>query len=98
MQVSVAATILCQLKALDPHALWVWGAKDFVNTGNGLQFRVGGLAEFKGLVHIRYNDGSDLYHIAFMKMKKGLPVVVKQIDDVYVEDMVNVIDETVFSD
>lgn len=95
MQVPVAATILCQLKELDPRALLAWGAKDFVNTGNGLQFRVGGLAKFKGLVHIRYNDGSDLYHIAFMKMKRGLPVVIKQADDVYVEDMINVIDETV---
>jgi hypothetical protein len=92
---TIAATILSQLKALDPRAMWAWGAKDLVNTGKGLQFRVGGLAKFKGLVHIRYNEGSDLYEIDFIKIKKGLPVVVKTVDDVYVEDMINVIDATV---
>ena len=92
---TVAATILSQLKALDPRAMWAWGAKDLANTGKGLQFRVGGLAKFKGLVHIRYNEGSDLYEIDFIKIKKGLPVVVKTVDDVYVEDMINVIDATV---
>ena len=92
---NIAATILSQLKALDPRAMWAWGAKDLVNTGKGLQFRVGGLAKFKGLVHIRYNEGSDLYEIDFIKIKKGLPVVVKTVDDVYVEDMINVIDATV---
>jgi hypothetical protein len=92
---TVASTILSQIKALDPSAMWAWGAKDFVNTGKGLQFRVGGMAKFKGLVHIRYNEGADLYEIDFIKIKKGLPVVVKTVDDVYVEDMINVIDATV---
>ena len=92
---NIAATILSQLKAREPFVMWAWGAKDLVNTGKGLQFRVGGLTKFKGLVHIRYNEGSDLYEIDFIKIKKGLPVVVKTVDDVYVEDMINVIGATV---
>ena len=92
---NVAQTILSQIKAIDARALWAWGAKDLVNTGAGLQFRVGGMAKFKGLVHVKYNAGADLYTIEFSKVRKGLPTVVNSVSDVYAESLVNEIDRVV---
>lgn len=92
---NVAKTILDQIKAIDARAMWAWGAKDLVNTGKGLQFRVGGLANFKGLVHVRYDEGNDLYDVEFIKIKKGVPVVVKKEEGVFCDCLVKVIDATV---
>lgn len=92
---NVAKTILNQIKAIDARAMWAWGAKDLVNTGKGLQFRVGGMAKFKGLVHVRYNEGDDLYDVEFIKIKKGIPVVVKKDEGVFCDCLVSVIDATV---
>lgn len=92
---NTAQTIISQIKAIDGRAFWAWGAKDLVNTGKGLQFRVGGMAKFKGLVHVKYNEATDLYDIDFMKIKKGVPTIVHTDNDVFVEDLVNVIDLTV---
>ena len=64
-----------------------------VNTGKGLQFRTGGMAKHKGLVHVKYNEGTDLYDIDFIK--KSMPVVVHAVSDVFVEDLVSTIDLTV---
>jgi hypothetical protein len=75
--------------------MWAWGAKDFVNTGTGLQFRVGGMAKFKGLVHVVYVAGEDLYTVQFMKMRKGVLNVVQEVTSVYAEDLVVTIDEVV---
>lgn len=91
----VSETILKQIKILDKFALDAWGAKDFVYTNKGLQFRVGGLAKFKGLVHVKYNQATDLYDIDFLKMKKGLPTVVKTINNVYVFNLIKTIDSVV---
>lgn len=92
---NVAKTILNQIKAIDAHAMLAWGAKDFVCTSKGLQFRVGGLAKFKGLVHVRYNEGNDLYDIEFFKIRKGMPEVVKKVEGVFWDWLVDVIDATV---
>ena len=92
---NTANTILQQIKTLDPRALFAWGAKDLVNTGKGLQFRTGGMAKHKGLVHVKYNEATDLYDIDFIKIKKSMPVVVHAVSDVFVEDLVNTIDLTV---
>ncbi len=89
---SIAKTILTQIKTLDPRALWAWGAKDLVATKEGLQFRTGGMAKHKGLVHVKYNQGSDLYDIDFLKIKKGVPTVVQSSNEVFVEDLVGTID------
>ena len=90
---NTANTILQQIKTLDPRALFAWGAKDLVNTGKRLQFRTGGMAKHKGLVHVKYNEGTDLYDIDFIK--KSMPVVVHAVSDVFVEDLVSTIDLTV---
>lgn len=92
---SIAKTILSQIKTIDPRAMWAWGAKDLVDFGNGLQFRTGGMAKHKGLVQVKYDGGSDLYNIDFLKIKKGLPTVVKSVEGVFAEDLVNTIDLTV---
>lgn len=91
---NIAKTILEQIRAIDGRAMWAWGAKDIVNTGAGLQFKVGGLAKFKGHIHIKLN-ASDLYDIEFYKIRKGDIKVTNKFDDVYAEDLVNVIDSVV---
>lgn len=92
---NIATTIRNQIATIDPRALWAWGAKDLVATKQGLQFRVGGLAKFKGLVHVKYNEADDLYDIDFLKIKKGMPVVVQSSAGVFVDMLVNTIDKVV---
>lgn len=89
---NIAQIILSQIKTIDPRAMWAWGAKDLVNTGKGLQFRVGGMAKFKGIVNIVYNEGDDLYDIDFMKVRKGEIKVVQNKRGVFVDQLVNTID------
>ena len=89
---NTATIIRDQILGLDRRALAAWGAKDLVATKQGLQFRVGGLAKFKGLVHVKYNEADDLYDIDFLKIKKGMPTVVQSTDGVYAEDLVRTID------
>ena len=91
---NIAKTILEQIRTIDPRATWAWGAKDFVNTGAGLQFKVGGLAKFKGHVHVKLN-ASDLYDVEFYKIRAGNIKVTNKFDDVFAEDLVNVIDSVV---
>lgn len=91
---NIAQTILSQIKTLDGRALWAWGAKDLVNTGTGLQFKVGGLAKFKGQVLVKLN-AADLYDIEFFKIRKGEVKVTNTFTDVFAEDLVDVIDSVV---
>ena len=92
---NIAQTILSQIRTIDPRATWAWGAKDFVNTGKGLQFRTGGLAKHKGLVHVKYNEAEDLYDIDYLKIKKGVPTVVHYQKGIFADNLVNVIDMVV---
>lgn len=91
---NIAQTILSQIKTIDARAMWAWGAKDLVNTGSGLQFKVGGMAKFKGHVLVKLNGG-DLYDLEFYKIRKGQINVIQKFDDVYAEDLVNMIDSVV---
>jgi hypothetical protein len=91
---NIAQTILSQIKTLDGRAMWAWGAKDLVNTGSGLQFKVGGLAKFKGHVLIKLN-ASDLYDVEFYKIRKGDIKVTNTFSDVFAENLVEVIDSVV---
>lgn len=92
---TIAKTIISQINAIDRRAIWAWGAKDFVNTGTGLQFKVGGLAKFKGHVHIKLDEGSDLYDIEFYKIRKGEIKVVHDCRGIFADNLVNVIDMVV---
>lgn len=89
---SIAHTILDQIRAIDPMALPAWGARDLVNMGNGLKFKTSGMTPWKGWVYVRYNEGRDLYEIDFFRLRKAEVRYDQQVEDVYAEDLVRVID------
>lgn len=89
---TIAKTILSQIRAIDPRALWAWGAKDFVDVSNGLQFKTSGMCKWKGHVLVEYNEGSDLYDIRFFRIRSGRPVMDRKSSGVYVDELVHVID------
>lgn len=92
---NVAQTILSQIKMLDRRALMAWGAKDFVNMSDGLKFKSSGLVRWKGYVYIQYDKGYDLYNIKFFRIRKHEIIVDKEVQGVYVEDLVRIIDSQV---
>jgi hypothetical protein len=92
---SVAQTILSQIKTLDRTAMIAWGAKDLVNMNDGLKFKTSGMTKWKGYVYVKYNEGSDLYDIDFFRIR-GVDVKYdKQAKGIYAEDLVWVIDGVV---
>ena len=91
---NVAKPILSQIKALDGWSLGAWGAKDLVALENGLQFKSSGMVKNKGIVQIKLN-GSDLYDVSFGKVRKFEYKEIKKINDVFVGDLVDIIDEMV---
>lgn len=92
---NTAQIILSQIRALDPRAMMAWGAKDLVNTGKGLAFKTSGMTPWKGYVCINYNEGKDLYQIEFVRVRKYERKVDKTVDDVFAEDLVQIIDNFV---
>lgn len=92
---NTAQIILSQIKTLDPRALWAWGAKDLINMGDGLKFKTSGMTPYKGYVYIKYNEGKDLYEVQFFRFRKMEVKYDKKVEDVYAEDLVNVIDDFV---
>jgi hypothetical protein len=89
---SVAKIILDQIKALDKWAMGSWGAKDLMNMGDGLKFKTSGMVKWKGYVYVKYDEGQDLYNVIFGRVRKLEWKVDKQVDGVFAEDLVNVID------
>ena len=67
-----------------------WGFHQPVAIENGLQFKVQGF-KFRGVVSIVYNEGSDLFDLSFIKAGK----VVKSIDGVFFDMLVDTIDDFV---
>lgn len=57
---------------------------------NGLRFKVQGF-KFRGVVEVTYNEGKDLFEVSFIKRGK----VVDVITDVYLDMLVDVIDNKV---
>ena len=70
--------------------VWSWGFHKPVALENGLQFRVQGF-KFRGVVEVVYNEGRDLFDVSFIKANK----VVKSIDGVFFDMLVDVIDDFV---
>ncbi len=93
---TIANEIRNQLKVLGGWIMMSWGANSFVGGNNFLQFKVQGFL-LKGFVKITLN-GMDLYDIQFIKVKKGVPEVLKEVNDVYFDEMVDVIDRHVEKD
>jgi hypothetical protein len=92
---SVAQIICGQIYALDRFAFGAWGAKDLMNMGNGLKFKTSGMVKWKGYVYVKYDEGSDLYNIDFFRVR-GVDIKYdKQVEGVFVEDLVQIIDAQV---
>lgn len=92
---TIAQTILSQIKTIDPMATFAWGAKDLVNMGDGLKFKTTGMVKWKGYVYVKYNQGTDLYDIDFFRIRNFEVKNDKQMRDVFAEDLVNIIDSVV---
>jgi hypothetical protein len=92
---TVAQTILSQIKTIDPRATWAWGAKEFVDMRDGLKFKTSGMVKWKGYVYVRYNDATDLYDIEFFRIRNFEVKIDKQVRDVFAEDLVRIIDGVV---
>lgn len=67
--------------------VWSWGFNSPIAIENGLRFKVQGF-KFKGVVEVKYNEGSDLFDISFIKAGKAI----KTIDGVFFDTLVSVID------
>lgn len=92
---NTATIIRDQIRALDRFAFGAWGAKDLLNMGNGLKFKTSGMVKWKGYVYVKYDEGSDLYNIDFFRVR-GVDIKYdKQVEGVFVEDLVTVIDAQV---
>ena len=67
--------------------MWSWGFNSPIAIENGLRFKVQGF-KFRGIVEVKYNEGSDLFDVSFIKAGK----VVKAIDGVFFDMLVETID------
>ena len=70
--------------------VWSWGFHQPMALDNGLRFKVQGF-KFRGVVEVKYNEGSDLFDVSFIKAGK----VVKTIDGVFFDMLVEAIDNYV---
>ena len=70
--------------------VWSWGFNSLMAIRNGLRFKVQGF-KFRGVVEVAYNEGKDLFEVSFIKRGK----VVDVITDVYLDMLVDVIDNKV---
>ncbi len=92
---NVATIIRDQIKAIDFWAFGAWGAKNLANTGNGLSFKTSGSVRWKGTVKVTLDEGKDLYIVEFSRLRKAKTIVDKIVEDVFVEDLVGIIDAQV---
>ena len=70
--------------------VYSWGFHQPMALENGIRFKVTGF-KFKGIVDVIYNEGRDLFDVSFIKRNK----VVKSIDGVYFDMLVDTIDNFV---
>lgn len=92
---SVATTIRDQIKALDWRSFFAWGAKEFIDMGDGLKFKTSGMVRWKGYVYIKYDEANDLYNVEFFRIRKLNMVTDKTVNGVYFDQLVEVIDSQV---
>ena len=70
--------------------VYSWGFNHPVAIENGIRFKVQGF-KFRGVVDVVYNEGQDLFDVSFIKANK----VVKSIDGVFFDMLVDTIDDFV---
>jgi len=81
-QISIAATIRSQINFNDTrNTMYLLGAKNLVDHGNGLSFRIRG-SKRVNYIKITLN-GMDLYNIEMGKIWGAKYTVVYEIEDVY---------------
>lgn len=71
--------------------VWSWGFNSPKPVQNGLTFKVQGFLH-KGWVLVEYNEGSDLFDI---KLLTNQLKEVKSIEGIYVDQLIDVIDDAV---
>jgi hypothetical protein len=91
----IATTIRNQIRAIDPNAMMAWGATQLIAMRDGLKFKTSGLVRWKGYVYIQYDEGQDLYNVIFAKVRKLEWKVTKQVDGVFFDQLVEIIDRQV---
>lgn len=92
---NIATIIRDQIKAMDFWALGAWGAKDMIALSKGLSFKTSGMVAWKGTVTIVLDEAKNLYTVKFTRLRKMKVIIDKVVNDVFVEDLINVIDEQV---
>lgn len=92
---SIATIIRDQIRALDRWALGAWGAKDFLNMGDGLKFKTSGMVRWKGYVYVKYDHAQDLYNIDFFRVRNADIKYDRRLVGVFAEDLVLRINEVV---
>jgi len=88
----IQETILDQINSTDRRAMLAWGAKDLKGSGTSLFFKVNGPKFSRGWIEVEYKAGPDTYTVKAFKMYKGHRKMHKEIDDVYCDSLVQVID------
>lgn len=89
---SVQQTILDQIKATDRWALGAWGARQLKAYGTTLAFRVNGTKFKRGWIEVEYVEGLDTYTVRAIQIYKAERKVKKEVDNVYCDMLVSVID------
>lgn len=69
----------------NPSIYWSWGPSEFKEIEDGASFNVNGF-KYQGEVRILYNGGSDTFSVVIGE---------RQIDDIYLDELVNTIDHEV---
>ena len=82
------AKYIMQILRTQPMIVFSWGFHTPVAINNGLKFKVQGYLH-KGWVEVIYNEGRDLFEVRTIN-RNG--TIKKQIEDVYFDSLVNVID------
>ena len=77
-----------QILRTQPMIVFSWGSHTPVAINNGLKFKVQGYLH-KGWVEVIYNEGRDLFEVRTIN-RNG--TIKKQIEDVYFDSLVDVID------
>ena len=70
-----------------PMVVFSWGFNTPIAINNGLRFRVNGF-KHKGWVEVVYNEGKDLFEVRLIKHGN----IIKEVEDVYVDMLINLID------
>lgn len=92
---TVASTIISQIKSIDFWALGAWGAKDFLGLPKSVSFKTSGSVKWKGTVTVTLDEGKDLYIVKFSRIRKLNVIIDKVVEEVFVEDLVRIIDSQV---